>query len=62
MPTCDRLDVLVDGSVGSNRPWVCECFLEWLFAELGVRGDDVRSGSLPDARAAAVDKLGREKF
>lgn len=36
MPTCDRFDVLVDGSVGSNNPGVAECFLAWFF----IRGDD----------------------
>lgn len=29
LPTCDKLDVLVDGRFESNRPAFAECFLEW---------------------------------
>lgn len=36
IPTCDRLEVLVEGRVGSNMPWVAACFLEWVLRT----GDD----------------------
>jgi hypothetical protein len=28
-PTFERLEVLVEGRVGSNMPAFCECFREW---------------------------------
>jgi hypothetical protein len=77
MPTCDKFDVLVDGSVGSKRPAVCECFLEWPLLEVTdgaplpgrVKGEAVRAGKslFIDLAAAPVDdvwdaRVGREKF
>jgi hypothetical protein len=44
---CERLDVLVEGRVGSNRPAFCECLREWLTTRLekvGVTGDEVAGG------------------
>ena len=32
LPTCDKFEVLVDGSVESNSPALAECFLECPFA------------------------------
>jgi hypothetical protein len=78
MLICDRLDVLVEGSVGSNRPCVAECFLWWPFRSLsppvvdGAKLDTllavvgVGTSSRPPTRAAGLDLLapsvGREKF
>jgi hypothetical protein len=53
--TCDRFDVLVEGNVGSNRPCVAECFLEW----------PLSSGELaaaPDLPPEGAPPPGREKF
>ncbi len=58
MPTCDKLDVLVEGMLGSNKPGACECFRTWPARAGGsVRGDAFR---VP-AKSLAV-RLGREKF
>ncbi len=42
-PICERLDVLVDGRVGSNKPAFCECLREWTtrVAKVGVIGEVV---------------------
>lgn len=43
----ERLDVLVDGRLGSNRPAFCECLRAWLARpKVGVAGDDVAGGSV----------------
>jgi hypothetical protein len=45
----ERLDVLVDGRVGSKRPAFCECLREWLTARLekvDVAGEEVVGGSV----------------
>lgn len=36
MPIWERLDVLVEGRLGSNSPGLAECFLVWL----RMRGDE----------------------
>lgn len=55
MPTCERFDVVIDGSVGSKSPGVAECFLAWCL----MRGDEepVCVGVRPPLPPA-----GREKF
>lgn len=53
MPTCDKFDVLVDGSVGSKSPCVVECFLAWCL----IRGDVA-----PVCEGVLVPAAGREKF
>jgi hypothetical protein len=50
-PTEDRFDVLVDGRLESNMPWVAECFLEWFLSNGDVA-----------PWAANLDPAGREKF
>lgn len=48
-PMWERLDVLVDGRVGSKRPAFCECLREWLTPRLekvGVPGDEAAGGSV----------------
>jgi hypothetical protein len=42
-PICERLDVLVDGNVGSNKPAVCECLRKWpdRLVNVGVEGEAV---------------------
>src|SRR3569833_293278 len=62
-PIWDKLLVLVDGSVESNKPAVCECLREWPLGppETGtVRGEPVRGVSLLAAtwRATAVGRAG----
>jgi hypothetical protein len=47
----ERLDVLVDGRVGSKRPAFAECLREWLTArlekvEVDVTGEEVVGGSV----------------
>jgi hypothetical protein len=53
MLTWERLEVLVEGRVGSKRPGVCECFLEWPLTTGPVNGDvalDVADVSLTVVR------------
>src|SRR5690242_1531996 len=46
-PRWERLDVLVDGRLGSNRPAFCECFRAWpARPNVGVTGDEVAGGSV----------------
>lgn len=58
---CERLDVLVDGRVGSNKPALCECLREWTLPEkVGVEGEFADGGSVkgegpPRGRASLGD-------
>jgi hypothetical protein len=77
-PRLERLEVLVEGSVGSKRPAFCEFLRLWItprLAKVGVIGDGVagceangegtlRGGSAGDRGpvTAAVEMAGREKF
>ncbi len=72
MEIWDRLLVLAEGKLESNRPAVCECFLAWPFAPVpgSGRGEPVRGSSMLvatwRAAAAAVERaaagVGREKL
>lgn len=43
MPACDKLDMLMEGMLGSNKPGVCECFRTWPTRTGGrVRGEVLR--------------------
>ena len=57
-PTWGKLDMLVDGMLGSNKPAVCECFLTWP-ARAGGR---VKGEAFLMLEPSLADRLGREKF
>lgn len=61
IPICDRFEVLVDGSVASNRPCVCECFREWCPPPPRL-GGSVRGEAVRTLDASLVGLCGREKL
>ena len=56
LPTWERLEVLVDGRVESNRPALAECFLECPFA---AAVKDPTEGEVVGGLAARGDMPGR---